>query len=354
MFNKHKDFIEKIFIIFIFLIFFLIFFNNFDNLKNILLSFKNILKPFFIAMFIAYLFNPLIKILQKRIKNRGICIALVYLSFLGALLSLFLFALPTTIKHITQIINEIASSQYQLNDELYNIFGIYEDQVRGGIANLYSKIPLILNYLFNNLVNILRNFADVSITTFLAIVLSIYMEIDKNNLIKLSKEIVKMFLDEQKSNEFFKFMKEVNKIFSKFLTGLVIEALIMGCLALIGFSLINIKYKFLLASIVCMTNVIPYIGPFIGAIPAVIVTLINTPQKTLWVAIYILIIQQLDGNFIGPKIMGNFIGLSPIWIILAISIGGTFFSLPGIILSVPIAAIIKIIFIRIKNSKLLT
>ncbi len=118
----------------------------------------------------------------------------------------------------------------------------------------------------------------------------------------------------------------------------------MGCLAFIGLSILNVRYALVLAVIICFTNVIPYIGPFIGAVPAVVATLTYDPAKAFWVLIFILVLQQFDGNLIGPRVMGNYIGLAPIWIILSITIGGGFAGILGIILAIPTGAILKIVF----------
>ena len=100
-------------------------------------------------------------------------------------------------------------------------------------------------------------------------------------------------------------------------------------------------FEYYLSFIIFLTNIIPYFGPFIGAVPPIIMTLAYNPIKAFWVAVFILVLQQIDGNFIGPKIMGDQVGLSPLWIISSVLIGGSLFGIIGVFLSIPIAAIIK-------------
>ncbi len=124
--------------------------------------------------------------------------------------------------------------------------------------------------------------------------------------------------------------------------GKIIDSLIIGVIAFVGFQfIIKIDNTLFLSFIVFLTNIIPYFGPFIGAVPPILMTLVYSPVKAFWVAIFILILQQVDGNFIGPKVMGDSVGLSPLWIISAVLIGSNLFGLIGVFLSVPVAAVIK-------------
>src|SRR5690606_8042174 len=126
-----------------------------------------------------------------------------------------------------------------------------------------------------------------------------------------------------------------------FFVGKIIDSFIIGLLCFIGCLIMKVPYALLISLIVGVTNMIPYFGPFIGMIPAAVITLFESPIKALWVTIFIFALQQFDGLYLGPKILGIQVGMKPLWIITAILIGGGFFGVWGMLFAVPIAAVIR-------------
>ncbi len=147
-------------------------------------------------------------------------------------------------------------------------------------------------------------------------------------------------------------MNEVDEIFSKYIIGKMIDSLIVGIICFMGLWFLKAPYALLMAIIVGVTNMIPYFGPFIGAVPAVIITLFTSPITALWVTLFIIVLQQLDGYIIGPFILGDSVGLSPFWIILAILIGGGLFGILGMLICVPVMAVVRNMFSRYINRRL--
>jgi len=143
----------------------------------------------------------------------------------------------------------------------------------------------------------------------------------------------------------------VNKIFQNFIVGKAVDSLIIGILAFIGFTLLNAPFPLILSLIVGVTNMIPYFGPFIGAIPAGVMTFLVSPTLAVWVLLFILALQQFDGNFLGPKILGNSLDISPIWIILAVVLGGALMGPVGMFIGVPILATMKMFLTESINRK---
>ena len=134
--------------------------------------------------------------------------------------------------------------------------------------------------------------------------------------------------------------RKSNEIFGGFISGKIIDSLIIGLLCYIGLVILNMPYTILVSVIVGVTNVIPFFGPYIGAVPSIIIIALDNPIKGLYFAIFILVLQQLDGNVIGPKILGDSTGLSPFWVVFAIIIGGGLFGFAGMLLGVPTFAVI--------------
>lgn len=131
---------------------------------------------------------------------------------------------------------------------------------------------------------------------------------------------------------------KADAIFSGFVRGKLLDSLIIGILCFIGCSILNFPYTPLVSVIVGVTNVIPFFGPFLGAIPSTFLILLVSPLKALYFVLFVLALQQLDGNVIGPKILGDKTGLSSLWVIIAILVGGSFFGIPGMFFGVPVCA----------------
>ena len=146
--------------------------------------------------------------------------------------------------------------------------------------------------------------------------------------------------------------QKANDIFGGFLIGKIIDSAIIGVLCFIGLSFLNMPYTMLVSVIVGVTNVIPFFGPYIGAIPSTLLILLANPIKGIYFLIFILLLQQLDGNFIGPKILGNSTGLSSFWVIFSILLGGGLFGFLGMLLGVPTFAVIYYIIELIIDGRL--
>ena len=217
------------------------------------------------------------------------------------------------------------------------------------VPHIQENLNSILNQVVDILTKVSKDFLVYifTITSLLfnivmGIILSIYMLFDKEKIGLGCKKILYSSTPKIKADETVEFFKMSHDIFYNYIIGKIIDSLIIGVLAFIGFQfIIKIENVLFLSFIVFLTNIIPYFGPFIGAVPPILMTLVYDPVKAFWVAIFIFILQQLDGNFIGPKVMGDQVGLSPLWIISAVLIGGALFGLIGVFLSVPVAAVIK-------------
>lgn len=140
--------------------------------------------------------------------------------------------------------------------------------------------------------------------------------------------------------------------FNMFFSGKVVDSLIVGIICLVFMLIMKMDYAVLISLIICITNIIPFFGPFIGAVPSIFILLIIDPLKALIFAVFILVLQQVDGNFIGPKIIGDSVGVSKIGIIFAIVIGGNLFGVIGMIVGVPVLAVIwEVISNELSNGK---
>lgn len=353
MFKDKRTFIEYMIIFFIGVFISVIAVMKFDDILGTIGKLLSMLKPFYIGFAIAYILNRPISFFEKKLKlKRGFSILIVYIGVFSIITTFVVLLLPSIVESSITLVNELSRSATQIPSNLDFIsYEPLKTLIENNLSRLTEILGLVTNFLINNVTKIFMSVTATLLNIIFAIVISIYMLLDKEKIKKLFSNIIDILISKKNSTILHEFLTEVNLIFSHFITGLIIEATIVGSLAFIGMTILGVKYAPILGLIICFTNVIPYVGPFIGAIPAVVATLMYNPMLALWVMIYILILQQIDGNYIGPKVMGNYIGLEPIWIILSITIGGGFLGILGILLAIPTGAIVKIILTGLLNKK---
>lgn len=357
---EYKKYINIIFILFIsFFIFRIV--QNLDIIKT-LKSLVLILNPFIFAFFIAYILNPIMCYLEKELKMKRIYALLaIYVLATGVIILFITIVSPRIVKSIGQIIidipNHINNTQNWIDINIikskYLEKNGFIDYIKPNINYIISEINNVLNSIFNNIVIKTINITSIVAKIILGLIISIYLLKDKENFIKGIKKIIYVTLEDEKAKHIIDFGKEVDKIFSQFIIGKFLDSFIVGIICFIGFIMLKIPYALLMGIIIGCANMIPYFGPIIGMIPAVTITFIYMPIKALYVLIFILLIQQFDAWILEPKILGDKIGLGPVWIILAIILGGEFFGIIGMFLGVPMIAIIKVILERYINKKLI-
>lgn len=166
---------------------------------------------------------------------------------------------------------------------------------------------------------------------------------------------MRIFIKEERTNKIISGVKRINDVFSRYVFCLLMDAVIIAVLSTIVLSLLRVRYAIILGGLIGVCNLIPYFGAIFASVFSIIITLITGGLfKAIWTAVSLLMLQQVDGNFIGPKIMGQMLDASPLWIIFAVTVGGGLFGVAGMIISVPILVVIKMIvsdYINMKESK---
>ena len=190
------------------------------------------------------------------------------------------------------------------------------------------------------------------VNTLIAIMVSVYMLLDKPKLINNIKRAIYAVFPEAKADRILIVSSECNKIFGNFIIGKMIDSIIIGFLCWVIMMIIGIPYALVISVIVGITNMIPYFGPFIGAIPGILLLLIVDFTYAVIFAVIIVVLQQFDGLYLGPKILGESTGLRPIWIIFAITVGGSVAGVAGMFLGVPVTAVIAYLLSTAMEKKL--
>lgn len=324
-----------------------------DKLNSILVIFQ----PFIIGFSIAYIINFLLefyedKVLKekyiKKVKlksKRGLAITLSYLTAFLIISMVVKFLLPQVIDSIVGLVNDIPTyinNTSKFVNEIIMDLNIEEQYSKTLIDNINNVINYTIKFI-TNLIPALGGFvarlASSIWNVILGIIVSVYLLIDKEKLCALSKKVTYGLLPENYANSLIKLVDKSNYTFGRFLIGKIIDSLIIGILTFIILAIFKMPYTILVSVIVGITNIIPFFGPFIGAIPSFIIILFVSPVQALWFLLIIFVIQQLDGNVIGPKILGDTIGISAFWILFSILVAGKVLGIIGMIIGVPLFAI---------------
>ena len=355
---------------------------NFDAFSAKLSGFAAVATPIIIGIFCAYLLNPLMIKLEngafrkwshsvdRRLKARARVLSLVItmLIILGFLTMIIMLVIPQLVTNIIVIFNNmdgyIATVRNFLTD-------ISEDnptlaQFLDAPLNDFDKfIKGIWDQYSSQLLGFAQNVAsgiwsviDVLKNVFIGLTLSVYLLAKKEMFVGQTKKLMFAFLKPERAQRFLGVCREASQKFLGSIIGKIIEAIIVAMLCFIGCVCMNIPFSPLIAVIMFVFNLIPFIGPFIGAIPCCLLLLLSeNPISALWFVIFIIILQTIDGNVIAPWILGDQTGLPAVWILISIIIGGGFFGVLGMFLGVPVCAVVYMLikeFIenRLKKRKL--
>lgn len=343
---------------------------SFESLVGGIRSAFNVLMPFVIGALLAFILNPAVrKVMQflekichvRSLKLRKLlAIAITYIIFLGFITVTIFGIVPQVANSIIELINNIPASInyiYDLLDILKEHFPSLD--IAGLEKATNDTIPTLLNTLKDFATNLIPAIYTISmyivnwiVDIVIAIIVSVYMLSDKKQLRNSCKAMVYAFVPQKWVQILVEVLQECNNLFSSFVIGKAIDSLIIGILCFILMNIFRLPYAVLISVIVGITNMIPYFGPFIGAIPGILILLIVSPIKALVFLILILCLQQFDGLILGPKILGNSTGLRPLWIIIAITVGGTVGGVLGMFLGVPIVAFLRYLMNRLIQHRL--
>lgn len=346
---------------------------NWKETKAFIMRLLSVLSPFWAAVLIAYFLRPIVDWIDHTIQQlvmhgkhrkivRYLSIFLAYVFVIGCIILVINFIIP----QLTHSITELSASVPAIYDRLANYLMSLQDRypdldMAALVERLQNMVPDLVNFgtniVGNGLVMIYSlsiSVARTLINVLLAIMISIYMIASTDFFREQAKRLVYAIFSEDSGNAICKTCKECNSIFSAFLLSKALDSLIIGCLCCMIMSIIGLPYAVLLSVIVGITNMIPYFGPFIGAVPGVLIYLCLKPMDAIVFAIMILVLQQFDGLVLGPRLLGQSTGLNPIWVIFAITVGGAYFGVIGMFIGVPVVAVFayllnKLIKYRLKN-----
>lgn len=280
----------------------------------------------------------------------GICIAVIP-SVATSLVDLA-DKLPDYLKQAEDFLNDFFKDNPQISQFLFEEFTDISNALKKFAEDLKPMAGDILGNVGNGIWNLVLSIITGLKNVLLGLVIAIYLLYSKERLLAQSKKILFAFLKNNRCERLFSGLNKCNNIFKKYIISNLLDAMIVFVFMVIGMFAMGMPYQMLISAICAVTNLIPFFGPFIGAIPSGILILLVDPSKVIWFALFVLILQQCDGNIIKPFLFGETMGLPAIWVLVSIIIGGGLFQIPGMLLGAPVFAVIYLLFAEFVSVKL--
>ena len=333
-----------------------------NNTVKLLGQALQVIAPFLVGAFIAFILYPLVRFFYRNLfKNtlhmksdklsKWLSILVTYVIAIGVIAILMVFILPQLYTSITDIVDRLPVWYNNLTTMVDNFENRHADLgfIDYNLINehLTSLYPKIISYLTDTLANLLPYVVNTSmaivkgvVNLIISIMVSVYMISDHKNIFYQFKKLLYAVFPKQAADTARAICRESTNIFLKFMYGKAIDSVIIGIICFVCMNIFKFPYTVLISVIVGITNMIPYFGPYIGGVLGGIIIVIVNPVQVIFFAVMILVIQQFDGLFLGPKILGDSTGLKPLWVIFAIVVGGAMFGVLGMFLGVPTMAVI--------------
>lgn len=342
---------------------------NFDSVMSKLSTFGAIINPIIIGIFCAYLLNPLMMKIEtgmlkklssspekkKRGKARALALTMTMLVVVLVLALVIIMVIPQLADNIVTIFGNTDTYINTIKNWLNEIFEDHPEIIEflgNPLDDFNAFIGKIWKQYSNELVGIAGNVAamvwailDTMKNVIIGLTISIYLLARKEMFIGQTKKLIFAFLKVERAQRFLSVCREASKKFLGSIIGKIIEAFVVALLCFIGTTFMGLPYALLISAIMFVFNLIPYVGPFIGAIPCTLLLLLtDDPMQALWFVIFITILQAVDGNILAPWILGDSTGLPAVWILISILIGGGLFGMIGMFLGVPVCAVVYMLF----------
>ncbi len=351
-----------------------------ELLFDFLLKLMGILSPIFLGIMFAYLLNPLVKLIEKYFtkyivdyiykkvlkKAKGkarvarlTAIFTTYLLAISLIVLFFKFVVPSLFESINLMLTNVPVYINNIYDYFKDVLKSNPD-LMGLVDNMSADITqftgsLMLPSMDTLMVNITAGISSLFkwlINIIIGLIVSVYLIYDKDSFVAGTKKILKATLPSRFYDMTMTTLQSVDKVFGGFMVAKIIDSVLIGVITFIVISIFKIPYALVISVIVGVTNIIPYFGPFIGAVPCALLLLLISPAKSLTFCILILLIQQFDGNILGPKLIGDRTGMKSFWVLFSILLFGGLFGFVGMIFGVPVFAVIYSVAGNLINKKL--
>lgn len=354
--ERHYSIWSRIFVV-AFAILFAAFVYYFDQVWGFISHLASLASPFFLGFAIAFLLVPVQRrfesvfrrfIFRRKERRRATRVLATLMSILLLLALVYIFMkimVPQMINSIKSIVGYVSSFLTTNKDKLnqlllkYDFLSFDGDELVVAWENIVSSQIKNITTLLNNLVLITSTIVNFLYKLLVGLITAFYILLDKDRLAAQIKKIGYSLMRRERIEELIFWTRKANRIFAGFISGKIVDSAIIGVICYLGMLIFGMEYPMLISLIIGVTNLIPFFGPFIGWAPCALILLLVNPMSALWFSLFVLFLQQLDGNVIGPHILGDYVGVSALSIMIAIVIGSGLFGFTGMVLSVPLYAL---------------
>ncbi len=324
---------------------------NFGIISGRVKMFLGVISPFIAGFCIAYLLNTPVCFFERKVYQNVrfkwvLSIVTVYLIALAVIVVLLNMVLPQVVQGVLDLAGNIDAYAKQLNQVVqsleaqFHLEGEGFEEIVGYLQDLTNKLMELLTQSLPRLLEAGMAIGSGVVTSVTALIASVYMLAGKSRLVPQLKKMLYALFPKRRADKFLEVLSHANQVFVGFINGKIIDSAIIGVLCFVLCLIVRIPYPMLMSVVVGVTNVIPFFGPIIGAVPCLMILVLVDPLAALRFLIMVVALQQFDGNILGPKILGDSTGLSAIWVLVSIIVGGGLFGFPGMILGVPTFAVL--------------
>jgi len=342
--------------------------NNLILLWNIIVTIFNVFLPFILGGAIAFILNiPMTKIenfILKRVKNdklkpliRIVSIALSLIIFVLIIGSVLFLLIPELVENIESLISNIPVIVNDVESFVLNLLKDHagmQEEIKEMFNNFNTSKILsnLLELVINGSVSFISSLVSSLVTIFMSIIFSVYMLSQKEYLINGFKKLINAFVSKKRSKKILEICTLANRTFSKFISGQCVDAFILGCMMFVVLSIFGFPYALLISVLTAVTALIPIFGALVAMVVGALLIGISSPIDALIFIVIFQIVQQIEGNFIYPRVVGSQVGLSPLWTLLAITVGGNLCGVVGMLIGLPLASICYAIFRSYLNDRI--
>ena len=334
------------------------FFLNYSDFGGYIKKFFSILSPVLLGILFAYLLNPIVRFFEnkvfafitktgkKRHLARSLSVVCTYVLVLLALSGFVALIVPQIVSGYADLSSNMSNYIKTIQDWLAGLAGNNAfisdivEKLTKYLSDLLGQISELITQIIPGITKVISGVITVVKNSFIGIIMSIYFLLAKESLGARAKKIAHACLSEKKYESFMKNVVIADKSFGGFISAKILDSISIGIICFFSMAILGMPYYPLISLIIGVTNIIPFFGPFIGAIPGAFIIFITSPGDAIWFCLLILLIQQIDGNYIGPKLIGSSIGLDPVWIIVSITVMSGLLGFTGMVFGVPIFAVI--------------
>lgn len=329
-------------------------FENLHDVSSVVGMFFSVLKPVFIGIAFAFIANMPMRFLETRVfkrwkicsLKRAVCQLLAMLFILLVVAAMLFLIIPRIAGSVVALANGMDGYIESLTawgsgiwDRL-NLNPGVEERIQSAVQTILAQLDELLSALVASAAKFTVSIASTLVDVFFAAIISIYALFNKEKLIFQAKKVVVAIFSERRAERILDVSMRTNQALNHYFYGMIIECTILGTLCFIAMTIFGFPYALLISVVVGVTQIVPIIGPWVSALFGALIILVSDPSRVIWFIVLVLVVQQIEANVFYPRVVGNAVGLSGIWVMIAVLLGSGLFGIVGIVLCVPVMAVL--------------